>query len=346
MSRKIFVIVSAFLILIGARPVVAAASISDTLSNSNISTTSGHNVEVELGNFATTTNGSVKILFDNSFDLSGLVPVDVSIVGGDVAWQPAVIDAPAKSIVIPFAGNLDQTDGTISLQVGSVNYITNPPTVGAYSVEFFVYQNNNGTGDINYQTGSHVHINNLVNVQAQISETLSFIVTGVASGENVNGATTNIASTNNTIDYGTLNGASNLVAAQDLSVNTNATDGFTVTVNHTQTLTSGPDTINDFIGTNASPVTWISPPSSGIEGYFGYTTDDPTLGTGTPDRFIANKWAGLSASPLEIFYHDDPAGGSTTGIGITRIGFQIEITNWQESGTYTTTINYICTATY
>ncbi|MBU0648064.1 hypothetical protein KJ855_02690 [Patescibacteria group bacterium] len=319
----------------------------DTLGNSSPSVDSSHDIQVELGNFSAITNGSIKIIFDTNFDLTGLVATDTSVSGGDVTWQPAVIDTPGKSIVVAFVGDLDQTDGTISIQVGNVNFINNPAAVGSYPVNFFVHQNNDGTGPILFQNTATVAINNTINVQAEVSQTLTFTVTGVASGQTVNGENTTLAAGNNLINYGTLNGANTVVSAQDLTVNTNATSGFTVTIQTSANLTSGADTVPYFPATNAAPTTWIAPvEGSGTEGYWGYTTDDATLGTGTAARFIANKWAGFSTSPLEVFYHDAPVDGTGTGTGITRVGHQLQITNFQESGTYTSTMTYVCTAVY
>jgi len=343
---KLIILISTILILTNVCPVLAAASMSDVLSNSNKAITSHHDIDIELGDFILTTNGSVKITFDNNFNLSGLLSADVSVTGGNVTWQVPIVDIPGKSITVAYLGDLDQTDVALNIQVGNINYITNPVNIGSYPVRFYVHENNDGTGDIHYQTSTVVAINNVVNVQAEISETLSFTVSGVGGGQIVNGATTTLATTTNNINFGTLNGANTQIAAQNLTVNTNATGGFTVTIRYLGNLASGTNIINNFTGTNAIPTTWTTPPSGGTEGYFGYTTNDTTLGTGSANRFATNKWAGLSTSPLEIFYHPDPTAGTGTGIGTTRVGYKIDITNFQASGTYTTTVNYVCTATY
>ena len=104
-------------------------------------------------------------------------------------------------------------------------------------------------------------------------------------------------------------------------------------------MTSGSDTIDDEIGTNASPDTIDAAE------VFGYTTDDSSLsatGDGA-DRFTnpVNQWAGFTTSPLEITYNAGPASSETT-----RTGYQVGILGVTEAGTYTTTVIYVCTPIY
>lgn len=183
------------------------------------------------------------------------------------------------------------------------------------------------------------------NVSASVPNLLSFTVNGVASGT-VNGAALTTTTTATQIDFGTFTGADNRIAAQDLIVTTNATDGYIVTLQFSGTLSTGTDTISDFTGTNTAPAAWSSPPGSGTEGYFGYTTEDTTLHIGTADRFDSNLWAGLTTTPQEIMYHNDVTDGSGAGVGNTRIGYQIDLTGNQAAGIYTTNLMYICTPTY
>ncbi|MBU0647732.1 hypothetical protein KJ855_00975, partial [Patescibacteria group bacterium] len=183
-------------------------------------------------------------------------------------------------------------------------------------------------------------------VTASVPSTLTFTISPVSSGQTVNAATTTINTDSTNVNFGTFSGSATSIGAHDLTVHTNATDGFVVTLQASGNLASAADYISYFTGTNTAPTTWISPPGSGTEGYWGYTTDDSTLGTGTPARFIANKWAGPSTSPFEILYHNDVTDGSDTGTGATRLGYQLELTGLQSAGVYSTDLILICTATY
>lgn len=189
-------------------------------------------------------------------------------------------------------------------------------------------------------------------VTASVDPTLTFTVAAVTSGGTVNGATTNVTSTANTIPLGTLSTGSTKITAHDVSVTTNATSGYTVTVKaladpplSEQTATA--ENIDKFTGTNAAPATWSSPAGTAKSvnsGLFGYTTNDTTL-TGTADRFTSaggNKWAGPTTSALEVAY-------STVGVAsaeTTRLGWQAEVNGLQPPGSYTGTVVLVATPTY
>jgi hypothetical protein len=186
-------------------------------------------------------------------------------------------------------------------------------------------------------------------VSATVDPTLTFSVVAVTSGGTVNSATTNITTTANTIPFSTLSSGSTKIGAHDLTVTTNATGGYTTTVKGTTNpvLVSGSNNIDEFSGSNASPATWSSPAgiaNSTDTGYFGYTTNDSSLGTGTATRFTSsggNKWSGTTTSPLEVAYS---AAGVTSEI--TRVGWQAEVNALQAAGSYTGTVILVTTPTY
>ena len=211
---------------------------------------------------------------------------------------------------------------------------------------FYVWSENDGSY---YQVWTakgnfYQKIDKVTDVTATVPQSLQFSVFGVNSGQSVNGSVTNILSTNTGINFGILNGSSVVVAAQDLSVQTNATDGYTVAIKYDHVLQSTSDIIVDFTGSNTVPVIWSSP--VGVDGYFGYTSEDNSLGTGVVDRFVPNKWSGLSTLNSEVMFHDHPADGITPGEGATRIGYKLEVTDWQTSGSYSNTVTYTCSPVY
>lgn len=323
-----------------------ASNISDTLSDSTIGQDSKHSIKYDVSSAEIVTNGSIKINFDNNFDLSTLTGADVLVVGGDVIWGGAVVDVLNKNIVIPFTGNLNQTDGQLLVDVGLNNWIKNPPNIGSYNVNLGVYVASNGTGPIHETMTAQVAIVEGVVVSASIPQTLSFIVSGVSAGQNVNGALTNIGTTGAIIDFGTMNGATTRVGAQDISVSTNATNGFYVNVSFNANFSDGLHDIDNWTGTNNTPSLWSAPPGGGIEGYFGYTTDDMDLGSVPYNRFISNKWASLLTVGKEVMYHDGPTDGISPNSGLVRVGYQLDITNFQASGSYSTVVTYLCIPSY
>jgi len=340
------------------------SSLSDTLSSSKPSADSRHTLRYDISQSANTiTDGSLKVTLANEFNLAGLTDNDITIMGGDVTWNSDKIITSAgtqigwlpnwlkayaqgeNSIVFNFTGTLDSTDNSITIIIGDTNYINNPSTTGPFTINLTTYSSTNASGNPVENLTAMVHINDGVTVTANVPPSLTFTVTGVNMGVNVNGAVTNIESTSDNINFGVFTGADDKVGAQDLTVSTNATNGFVVTIQKENDFaSSGSDTIADFTGTNDSPTTWASP--NGTQSYFGYTTDDYTLSQTETNRFNSNKWAKVDTTPYEVMYHTDPINGVTQGQGTTRIGYQMEITNLQPAGIYQTKIMYICTATF
>lgn len=191
-------------------------------------------------------------------------------------------------------------------------------------------------------------------VSATVDPNFSFSVAGVSSGGDFNGGTgnVNVTTTATTIPFGTLSSGTPKIAAHDVTITTNAGSGYTVTASHSGTTTaaaplnSGSNNIDAFTGTNASPTTWSSPGGTTANtntGFFGYSSEDATLCTGTAARFTSGgaKWAGSSTQGAEVIC-------STTGVSsqTTRLGWQAEINAIQPAGGYTGTVILIATPTY
>lgn len=175
-----------------------------------------------------------------------------------------------------------------------------------------------------------------------VGQTLSFAVAGVSSGTVVEGETTTVTSTATSIGYGllTIGDGNPNIAAQTITVSTNATGGYTATVRQDQDLTSpNNDTIATVSGTNASPAAF----GTGVTtGRFGYHTSDDSLCIGTPNRFLANDtFARLETVPYEIACHSGPVVNQ-----VTYILYKLVIGPLQPAGDYQNTVTYIATATY
>ncbi len=171
-----------------------------------------------------------------------------------------------------------------------------------------------------------------------VDPTLAFTISGVASASGVNSATTNITSTATAIDFDrTANVSTKGVSAHDLDVATNA-GGFTVYLRQTGTgLNNGTHDITPWTGTNAAPTLF---PAAGNEAW-GYTTEDSTLGGGTPNRFTsASNWAGMPT--VNEIVMDAASAGSQQ----TRVGHQLGISGTTPAGNYSTTLVYTAAGTY
>ena len=234
----------------------------------------------------------------------------------------------------------------------SYTTITNPTTTNTtYFARITTYSDTgttviDGTNNVAFA----VLTSTSIAVSATVDTNLTFTVAGVTSGGTVNGATTNITATAATIPFGTLASGSTKIGAHDLTVTTNGLGGYTITVKAAAEpplvgLVTG-NNIDDFTGTNASPTAWSSPTGttqSVNTGFFGYTTNDATLGTGTANRFtsVGNVWAGTSTTASEVSFN-------STGVSaqVTRVGWQAEVNSIQPADSYTGTVILTTTPTY
>lgn len=261
-------------------------------------------------------------------------------------------------------GKISGQNNTITIGVGSTapqttspmtmsfTGITNPtgPNVSYYA-RIFSYSDAGTTLIDAASMGMAVLDTDSISVTANVGSTFTFTVTGLTSADgNVNGeAITLDSTTDTTIPFGDLTQDTPSVAAHDITVTTNANNGYTVTLaaDADPPLSDGSNNIDKYTGTNAAPTTWTGPTSQTLNtntGFFGYTTEDSTLGTGTADRFTSsggNKWAGPTTSPLEVAY-------SATGVSseTTRIGWQVEVDGWQPPGSYSGSMMLVATPTY
>lgn len=207
----------------------------------------------------------------------------------------------------------------------------------------------------NVSVASAVLTSSSIAVTASVGAAFTFTVAGVVSGSGpVNQQTTNITTTQNSIPFGDLSADTPNTGAHDVTVVTNSPLGYVVTVRSATNppLNDGSNNIDSWSGTNANPSLWDdnsgpagSTPNENT-GYFGYTTEDATLSTGTVDRFTSssgNKWAGLSTTAEEIIYKNSSTLSSGEKV---RIGWRVEVNNNQPAGNYSGTVILVATPTY
>ncbi len=303
---------------------------------------SGYYLNQRLGVVNATSNGwKHERLIEPTF--STIADIQIYLSNVYVSWGSASDNQIWTGVL-----DLDDFEWRPTIRTNSGTIKTNPSIAINDPSVYYTWSQQDGVGDNQIWTAVETNQDSIAsntNVTATVPSYMVFTVYGINSGT-VNGTPVNIVSAPTDVNFGIINGANNRVAAQELEVRTNASGGYTVTIQYTANLSSGIDTINNFTGTNTAPAPWNTPPGSGTEGYFGYTTEDFTLGTGIPDRFSTNLWSGFTSAPLEVMYHNTPVDGTIAGIGVTRIGYQLEITNFQPSGTYTSDVTYICTPVY
>jgi len=242
---------------------------------------------------------------------------------------------------------------TQSTQTVSMTYtgFTNPTTANtSYYARITTYSDAGITPIDSTTVAFAILTSTSIAVTANVDPSFAFSIAGVTSGANFNGGTGNVTvtATDNTIPFGTLTAGTPQIAAQDLTVSTNASNGFTVTASASATppLVSGANDIDAFSGTNASPTNWSAPSGTTANtntGYFGYSTEQSDLCTGTPDRFTTGgpNWAGTSITGGEVMC--STAGTSSL---TKRVGWQVAVNALQPAGNYTGTVYLIATPTY
>ncbi len=350
----------------------ALTDVSDTLTDSDLGVASGHTLEFTLSSTidAAGTADTLVVRLDPETSAFQILDLDATDFVGETGLT-VVANAGAcaggtemylsATTTEGFTLTMCTTDSiatstTIILPIASsTSVITNPASGNSYIIHI---ETLNAGAIVLDQADTRVVIIDDVTVTAAVATTFEFTINGLASGTDVNGETTSTTTSATAIGFGTLTPGSSVVGGQRLNVETNARNGFTVTVKQDQNLTSatGAD-IDPFAQGQGqfTPIAWVAPAntlgSENTYGHFGITSEDATLDPTGPlgaDPFGAQLFAGnFSTTTLEVFFHDGPADNTTAGVGETDVAYQIEVESLQEAGTdYTATLTYVATPTF
>jgi len=173
------------------------------------------------------------------------------------------------------------------------------------------------------------------------SASLVFTVSGLPSGTTTAGVTTGVTTTALGIDYGILPVGSDLVAAQRLQVDSNATEGYQIWKFATQELTNaGGVTIDNVTSSNDAPAGWSTACQLSASGCFGYHTTDATLANGSTRFAAVDTYAPLHSTVEEVVYSSLPANESYDLV------YRVLVRKNQPAGDYTTSIVYIATPVF
>jgi len=329
--------------------------VSDTLSNADLGAYATHTIAFTnptgiLG------NQQIVITFDPLTSLYGGVG---NIVFGDLAasgfnlvvgcgaggtdTQLAATSTTSFTFQV-CAGKLIPTSTAIVVTVHP-GKISNPTTTGSYVIRI--------NGSMTDNADTRVAIIPKVRVTAAVDTTLTFVVAGVATGTTINTVTTTRASTSSTLPFGTLPVGSAVTLGQQLTVATNARNGFVVTIHEDQDpLSTTGASIHLFANgfPVATPIAWYAPSSTldqrNTYGHFGLTSNDSDLNAGefNGGLFVGNFF---STTTRQIFSHTGPADGVTQDKGLASVAFRMQIGPLQEAGNdYTNNLYYVCTPTF
>ncbi|MEN9413246.1 MAG: hypothetical protein RLZZ342_333 [Candidatus Parcubacteria bacterium] len=337
--------------------------VSDTLSDSNLSALSRHVIAFTTSSGATA-GQTIKIQFDPltslfSQSFSTATTTDITATGMTVVANVGACPGSGNNVYPTgnYNGGTDEnitftvcpsnavTAGakTITLGAGSTNLITNPSVASSYRILIGGSWADGGE--------TRVAVLQNVTVTASVDTRFTFTVTGLANGSTINGTTTSTTTSATALQFETLTPGVPKFLGQELAVETNARNGFVVTVQENQPLTSATGaTIDLFIdgASTTAPVIW-TPPSNTLDqpwtyGHMGVTSDDTDLNSG---EFTGTKFAGNIHNPRQVFSHTGPSDGLTQDKGKARVGYEIQIGTLQEAGTdYTNILTYVATPTF
>lgn len=339
----------------------ALTDISDTLSDSDLSVTANHafaftttaaldesdtiifRLDPTTSLFVIGNLGATQVTGESGLDV-------VSACGGGANELTMATTSTTITLTVCGAGDTVAA-GAKTLTFGS-NRITNPGVANSYIMRVET-RDESASGPILDNADTRVVILDDVVVTASVDTIFNFTVGSVAQGQTINGdvgTTTSTTTSATALNFGTLVPGVEHLVAQSLTVETNAANGFTVTVVQDGVLTSatGADIDNFIDGANtATPVAWQAPAgtlgSENTYGHFGVTSEDD-LNT---NEFGVALYAGNINTARAVFSHDAPADGSTANIGSTRVGYKIGIDSLQEAGSdYTMTLTYVATPVF
>ena len=332
-------------------------NVSDTISDSTPSHGASHVVQYTSPS-PLSVGTTVKIGFDpgtNNFSVASLNNGDISAVGfTPVTFCGAASDemqivvnntANDRNVTFTVCPGDTVPAGTITITFAN-SKITNPAAEGSYIVRISGTQPNSGD--------ARVAIINQAQLTASVDTSLTFSIYGVASSTTVNGdpVQTSTTTTAILIPFGTLQPGVPKMAAQRLTVGTNARNGFIVTIKENQNLTSSNGADIDLFkdgNANITPVAWAAPSatlgSENTYGHIGVTSEDADLNGG---EFTGDKFAGnFGTTSRVIFSNSGAADALTPNVGSTTIGYKIQISSLQEAGNdYTNTLTYVCTPSF
>lgn len=303
-------------------------------------------------------NETIKITFDPETDLFDGI---ADLTTGDVQFSGATLvpgcgggpdeitlststGAGDESVIFTVCPGDAIASGTKNIVLGG-GKITNPTSTGSYVVRIHGTQPNNGD--------TRVAIIDDVTVTASVDTNFTFSISPVASGTDINGATTTFDSATTSMNFGTLTVGTPVTLGQELRVITNAKNGFAIRVREDQNLTNtSGDDIDLFSNGSATstPSPWTGPANNVDDentfGHFGVTSNDSDLNGG---EFAGGLFAGnfQATSSRVVFSHTGPADGSTPDKGLASVAFRIQIGVLQQPGTdYTNTLTYIATPSF
>ncbi|MCA9354020.1 MAG: hypothetical protein KC877_00695 [Candidatus Kaiserbacteria bacterium] len=171
--------------------------------------------------------------------------------------------------------------------------------------------------------------------------TLVSTLSGVDAGTAIAGIVTDATTTATAIGFGSVSIGTSQEAAQHLTINTNATEGYQLFLFVDQQLENAyGDEIKPITGTNAAPVSWATGCVATAVSCFGYHTTDAVLENASARFAPIDSYAALSTGAAEIMYSSIPSDDTHS------IVYRMFVSQYQPAGDYEAAISYLVTPVF
>lgn len=172
--------------------------------------------------------------------------------------------------------------------------------------------------------------------------TLSFSISGLATSTVTEGVTTDVGTTPTQTSFMTITPGTGKTAAQQLSVTTNAENGYQVFLGTDGWFTASVGHIPDAESTNAVPLDWATACPGTLSGCFGYHAGDDTLGAGSTRFLLNDTYAPFASTTLEeVMYNSGPVTAD-----VANVVYRLDVRNAQPAGSYSVRLIYLVVPTF
>src|SRR3989344_2936903 len=172
--------------------------------------------------------------------------------------------------------------------------------------------------------------------------TLSFSISGLATSTVTEGGTTAVGTTPTQTSFMTITPGTGKTAAQQLSVTTNAENGYQVFLGTDGRFTASVGDIPDVESTNAVPLDWATACPGTLSGCFGYHAGDDTLGAGSTRFLMNDTYAPFASTTLEeVMYNSGPVTAD-----VANMVYRLDVGEAPPAGSYSVRLIYLVVPTF
>lgn len=325
----------------GVAQAAALTALSDTLSSSKISTLSSHVIKFTTPTGASDNTDTIIITFPSDFNFTSKTIGTVTFTHGATTGlentETLAASATGSAWGAAFSGTQNRvltltapTDGVGAASLAANDKViisydstnsTNPSSGTSYATAISGAFGDTGTITVNILTDDQV------SVSATVAQSITFSISDNSIGFGTLSSSAAQYATGDTA------GDSSEVEAHTLVVGTNASNGYTMTLNGS-TLTSGANTISAIGSSNTAS-------SAGSEQFGLRMTASGGSGAVTAP-YAASGFAFDSAA-----FPDQIASASGSSANTTySVRYLANITSNTEAGSYSATLNYVATANF